>query len=206
MPWLADKMKKWAAQIDRHAPGKGDEVVAGYDKIPDRPEEYAVWSKGAMEKLEAVLPDRTAREEIMQARACVFTEEFGTGPIDSMSKLFAKTGSVDRVLEAMGADKGKFGHPCREGNVIYEIRSPRDPEAYAKATTPYEKQMAACFCPLMRATKNVISKEYCHCSAGWYKGIYEGIFGAPVRVEVLQAVISGDGQCKFAIHLPDNIK
>ena len=90
--------------------------------------------------------------------------------------------------------------------MIYEIRNPRDPEAYAKATTPYEKQMAACFCPLMRATKNVVSKEYCHCSAGWYKGIYEGIFGTKVRVEVLEAIISGDEHCKFAIHLPGDLK
>lgn len=206
MPWLSDKMKKWAAQIDRHAPGKGDSVIAGCDKIPDRPDEYAVWSEQAMKRLETAVPDQTAREEIMQGRACVFTEEFGTGPIDALTKLYAETQSVDRVLEAMGADKGKFGHPYREGNVIYEIRSPRDPAAFAKATTPYEKQMAACFCPLMRATKNVVSKEYCHCSAGWYKGIYEGIFGTKVRVEVLEAVISGDEHCKFAIHLPGDFK
>ena len=206
MAWLADKMKKWAAQIDRHAPGKGDSVIAGYDKVPDRPEEYAVWSEQAMKRLETAVPEQPAREEIMQGRACVFTEEFGTGPIDALAKLYAETKSVDKVLEAMGADKGKFGQPYREGSVIYEIRSPRDPEAFAKAATPYEKQMAACFCPLMRATKNVVSKEYCHCSAGWYKGIYEGIFETPIRVEVLEAIISGDEHCKFAIHLPGDLK
>lgn len=206
MAWLADKMKKWAAQIDRHAPGQGDSVISGYDRIPDKQEEYAVWSEAAMERLETVVPDQPAREEIMQARACVFTEEFGTEPIDALAKLYAETKSVDRVLEAMCTDQAKFSHPYREGNVIYEIRDPRDPEAFAKATTPYEKQMAACFCPLMRATKNVVSKEYCHCSAGWYKGIYEGIFKTTVRVEVLEAIISGDKNCKFAIHLPENIK
>jgi len=206
MSWLADKMKKWAAQIDRHAPGKGNSVIAGYDRIPDKPEDYAAWSEAAMERLTAEVSDQTAREEIMQCRACVFTEEFGTGPIDALAKLYAETKSVDRVLEAMCADKGKFGHPYREGNVIYEVRDPRDPEAFAKAATPYEKQMAACFCPLMRATKNRISKEYCHCSAGWYKGIYEGIFKTTVRVEVLEAIISGDEHCKFSILLPGNLK
>ena len=85
MSWLADKMKKWAAQIDRHAPGKGDSVVSGYDKIPDRPEEYAVWSEQAMKRLETAVPNQPAREEIMQGRACVFTEEFGTGPIDALA-------------------------------------------------------------------------------------------------------------------------
>lgn len=206
MSWLADKMKKWAAQIDRHAPGKGNSVIAGYDRIPDKPEDYAVWSEAAMERLTAEVSDQTAREEIMQGRACVFTEEFGTGPIDALAKLYAETKSVDRVLEAMCADKGKFGHPYREGNVIYEVRDPRDPEAFAKAATPYEKQMAACFCPLMRATKNLIPKEYCHCSAGWYKGIYEGIFKTTVRVEVLEAIISGDRNCIFAIHLPMDLE
>jgi predicted hydrocarbon binding protein len=156
-----------------------------------------------MGRLSSVVPDQKARNEIMQARSCVFIEEFGDGPIIALAKLYADTKSVDKVLDAMGADKGKFGHPYREGNVIYEIRNPRDPEAYVKATTPYEKQMAACFCPLIRATQKVLSKEYCHCSAGWYKGIYEGIFKTPVRVEVLQSVISGDENCKFAIHLPE---
>ena len=139
----------------------------------------------------------------MQARACVFTDEFGDGPIAKIAALYTETKSVDKVLEAMWADKGKFGHPYREGNVIYEIRNPRDPEAFAKATTPYERQLAACYCPLMRATNKVISKEYCHCSAGWYKGIYQRIFGTTVRVEVLQAIIGGDEQCKFAIRLPE---
>jgi predicted hydrocarbon binding protein len=203
MSWLEDKMKKWAAQIDRRAPGQGDSVISGYDKIPDRLEDYAVWSEKSMERLSTAVPDRKAREEIMQARACVFTEEFGDGPIAAMAKLYAETKSVDNVLEAMGADKGKFGHPYREGNVIYEIRNPRDPEAFTKATTPYEKQMAACFCPLIRATRNVISKDYCHCSAGWYKGIYQGIFRTPARVEVLESIISGDQRCKFAIRLPE---
>ena len=178
-------------------------MIAGYEQIPDCPEDYAVWSEKAMERLSSAVPDQEAREEIMQARACVFTEEFGDGPIAAMAKLYAETINVDKVLEAMGADKGKFGHPYREGNVIYEIRIPRDPEAYAKASTPYEKQMAACFCPLIRATRNVISKDYCHCSAGWYKGIYEGIFKTPARVEVLESLIGGDKSCKFAIRLPE---
>jgi predicted hydrocarbon binding protein len=203
MPWLEDKMKKWAAQIDRRAPGQGEKVIAGYEQVPDRPEDYAVWSEQAMKRLETSVPEQSAREEIMQARACVFTEEFGDGPIAKMAALYAENKNVDKVLEAMGADQGKFGHPYREGNVIYEIRNPRDPEAFAKATTPQEKQMAACYCPLMRATKKVVSKEYCHCSAGWYKGIYEGIFKTKVRVEVMEAIISGDEHCKFAIRLPE---
>jgi hypothetical protein len=202
MSWLEDKMKKWAAQIDRRAPGQGKTVTAGYDRVPDRVEDYALWSEKAMERLRAAVPDQAAREEIMQARACVFTEEFGDSQISALAALFAETKNVDKVLEAMCASKDKFGHPYREGNVIYEIRSPRDPAAYAAAKTPYEKQLAACFCPLIRATRNVISKEYCHCSAGWYKGIYEGIFKTPARVEVLEAIIGGDERCKFAIRLP----
>jgi hypothetical protein len=204
MSWLEDKTKKWAALIDRHAvPGQGNAVTAGYERVPDRPEEYAVWSEAAMERLQSAVPDRAVREAIMQGRACVFSEEFGEGPIASLAALFAQTKSVDAVLDAMCASKDKFGHPYREGNIIYEVRNPRDPAAYAAATTPYEKQLAACFCPLIRATRRVVPKEYCHCSAGWYKGIYEGIFKTPARVEVLESIISGDEHCKFAIRLPE---
>jgi hypothetical protein len=202
MSWLADKMRKWAAQIDRHAPGQGKKVTAGYDRVPDRPEEYAVWSEKAMERLMTAVPVQAAREEIMQGRSCVFTEEFGDSQIAALAALFTETKNVDTVLEAMCSSRDKFGHPYRDGNVIYEVRSPRDPAAFAAATTPHEKQLAACYCPLMRATRRVVSKEYCHCSAGWYKGIYEGIFGTTARVEVLQSIISGDDSCKFAIRLP----
>lgn len=177
-------------------------MIEGYDRIPDRPDEYAAWSEKSMERLMTAVPDQAAREEIMQARSCVFTEEFGDGPIASLAALFAETKSADAVLDAMCSSRDKFGHPYREGTVICEIRSPRDPAAYAKATTAHEKQLAACFCPLIRATRRAISKEYCHCSAGWYKGIYEGIFRTPALVGVLQSTISGDEQCKFAIHLP----
>jgi hypothetical protein len=155
-----------------------------------------------MERLMTAVPDQAAREEIMQGRSCVFTEEFGEDPIAALAALFTETRSVDTVLAAMCSSRDKFGHPYREGNVIYEVRDPRDPAAFAAATTAYEKQLAACYCPLMRATRRVVSKEYCHCSAGWYKGIYEGIFKTPARVEVLQSIISGDDCCKFAIRLP----
>jgi hypothetical protein len=202
MSWLEDKMKKWAAQVDRHAPGQGKAVTAGYDRVPDLPEEYAVWSEAAMARFREAIPDQEARENTMQARSCVFTEEFGDAQITALAALYGETGNIDKVLEAMCANKDKFGHPWREGNVIYEVRSPRDPAAYTAAKTPHERQIAACYCPLIRATRNVISKEYCHCSAGWYKGIYEGIFKTPARVDVLESVISGDDHCKFAIRLP----
>jgi predicted hydrocarbon binding protein len=47
-----------------------------------------------------------------------------------------------------------------------------------------------------------MSGTYCYCGAGWYKQLWEGILGQPVRIEVLKSVLQGDDRCTFAIHLP----
>jgi predicted hydrocarbon binding protein len=49
-----------------------------------------------------------------------------------------------------------------------------------------------------------LSPTYCYCGAGFYKGIWEEIIGEPVKVEVLESVLSGGEVCKVKITLPEN--
>lgn len=202
MSWLSEKMKKWENSLNKR--GKdGSYLVSGWEKLDNNLENIAIWSKEAMEKLNELVDDKKTREEIMIERCCVFTEEFGAEDILKLAELYKSTGSCEQVVKAMRENKERFGQPYIEGSAIIEIRNPRDIEAYKNAKSDYERQLAACYCPLIRATKEKISLEYCYCSAGWYKGIYEGIFGKPVNVKVDESIINGDSRCKFTITIPE---
>ncbi|NLP06006.1 hypothetical protein GX411_08670 [Candidatus Fermentibacteria bacterium] len=203
MSWFADKVRKWEASIDRRAGlGAGGRVTAGWEALGDDLEEIAEWSREAQARLEVEVPDESARREIMLERSCVFTEEFGEGDILVLRRLYRETGSAEAVVRAMRENPGRFGDPFIEDGVIVEIRRPRDPAAFSAASTPREKQIAACFCPLSRETHGGLPKEYCCCSAGWYRGIYEGVFGRPVDVTVDESLLAGDGRCRFTIRIP----
>ncbi len=47
-----------------------------------------------------------------------------------------------------------------------------------------------------------LSRTYCYCGAGFYKGIWEEILQVPVEVEVLESVLAGGEVCRIAISLP----
>jgi hypothetical protein len=203
MSWLSDKMKRWEESIDRRAGcGSGSRVTRGWDSLTGDLAELAVWSGGAQERLAAEVPDPAERRAIMQERSCRFVEEFGDADIVELRNLYLETGSPEEVVRAMRDHPARFGDPFIEGGAIIEIRRPRDPEAFASASTPRERQIAACFCPLIRETTGTMPLGYCHCSAGWYRGIYEGIFDSPVEVTVEESLLNGDDRCRFVVRVP----
>jgi hypothetical protein len=203
MSWLSDKMKRWEESVDRRAgEGTGRRVTAGWEELTGDLAELAGWSGGAQERLAAEVPDRAERCAIMQERSCRFVEEFGDADIVKLRDLYLETGSPEEVVRAMRDHPARFGDPFIEAGTIVEIRRPRDPEAFASATGRRERQIAACFCPLIRETCGKMPLEYCHCSAGWYRGIYEGIFGTPVEVAVEESLLNGDDRCRFVIRVP----
>jgi len=203
MSWLSDKIRRWQESIDRRAgEGIGSRVTEGWDGLTNDLAGIACWSSGAQERLAEEVPDPGARREIMQERSCRFVEEFGDADIAKLRDLYRETGSAEAVVRSMRENPDRFGTPFIEGGAIVEIRRPRDPAAYAAATTPREKRIAACYCPLVREIDGKLPLEYCDCSAGWYKGIYEGIFGVPVNVTVEESLLSGGGGCRFAIRAP----
>jgi hypothetical protein len=204
MGWLEEKVLKWKAAIDARAgAGRGETVADGWREAGDDPVKLAGWTARAMERLERLVPDAAGRREIMLDRSCVFTEEFGDERILALRKIYKDTGNVETVLQAMRQDRERFGQPFLEDGSIIEIRQPRDKEAYAKATNDYERQMSACFCPLSRASRTRLPLEYCCCSAGWYRGIYQGIFQKRAEVTVEKSLLNGDGSCRFSIKFRD---
>ncbi len=208
MDWLEGKLEKWAVNIALRA---GDDasrrVMRGSDRVRDlEPEQRAEWVRGAMERLEELVPDPVTRCKILDRFGCEFTEEFGEEPILAMRRLYEKTGDVDAVLAAMRADRSQDGasvYPnfVREDGEIRDTKHPCDPAGYENAKTPYERQVAGCYCPLVRYARVKIPECYCCCGAGWNTKIWEAITGGPVEVRVLETILRGGERCRFAIHL-----
>jgi len=92
-----------------------------------------------------------------------------------------------------------------QDGILYLTKIPYDPAAYLKETDPLKRQYLACHCPFVREAilkgKPKISKNWCYCSAGFEKFMFEVILDRPLTVEVIQSVLNGDPLCKFAIHM-----
>lgn len=162
--------------------------------------------KKAMEELTEAAGDETVYDCVSKC-AHVFPEK----QIAKLRDVFNKareTGdtvlqAVDRVIEFMGSDPGWGEVPVRQGNVILTAKGPRDPSAAENAATPEARAEAACFCPIIRKKlAEGMPRAFCYCGAGWYRQQWEGATGLPVRVEIVESLLSGDQRCSFAVHLP----
>jgi len=103
----------------------------------------------------------------------------------------------------------EMGGGHREGNIVYEIKIPFMTSEYLAETDPVLKRYYYCHCPWAReAVRNPnlhVASTFCNCSAGFHKKPFEGAFGKPIKVDVLETVVKGDMRCRFAIHLPGEI-
>jgi hypothetical protein len=93
----------------------------------------------------------------------------------------------------------------RDGNVIYATKIPYMAKKYLHENNKRMKRYYACHCPWAReAIKSgtKISPEFCYCSAGFEKRLWDVIFDCPVKADVLHTVLKGDLICKFAVHIP----
>jgi hypothetical protein len=111
----------------------------------------------------------------------------------------------DAVLDLV-RNNPEMGAGKREGNKIYETKIPYMAKKYLAEKDPTLKRYYACHCPWSRdAIKNgdiIPAQIFCHCSAGFMKKSWEFIFKQPIKVDVLETVLSGGECCRFAIHLP----
>jgi hypothetical protein len=93
----------------------------------------------------------------------------------------------------------------RKGGIIYVTKIPYMAKEYLREKDPEKKRYYACHCAWVReALKSdlKISPNFCYCSAGFEKRLWDVIFGQDVKAHVLQTVLKGDPICKFAIHIP----
>ncbi len=154
----------------------------------DDSEEIARWVKGAMDRLDALVDERT-RVQIMEN--CGYKcAETNSGAIDEAMARRRKYRTVDEFLDAEQRKPTKGTRLVREGNILYLVYRPQD-------------LGVRCYCSLVRGlpAEEKMSLTYCHCSKGFVKKLWESVLERPVEVELVQSVVSGAHECKFVIHL-----
>jgi len=115
----------------------------------------------------------------------------------------------DEVIEFVRNNQMLVG--IRKENIIYVSKIPYQTKKFLTEKDEKMKKFYLCYCPWIRGalkegTENDILKNFCHCSAGWYKLYWDQIFEQSVSVEPIKTGLYGDLECTFAIQLPTNIK
>jgi hypothetical protein len=140
----------------------------------------AGWIRETIGRLDELVGETTARE-IMQecGRAC-----FGSNNSTTVRKLMEKSSSLEDFIAQLNARHLGGGRLIvRDQNTI---------------CGGYDR----CYCGQVKQTKQPFPNlTYCHCSTGWYRQLFESALEKPVRVEILQSIISGSNSCEFIIHL-----
>ncbi|NHK31510.1 MAG: hypothetical protein FK730_09175 [Asgard group archaeon] len=94
----------------------------------------------------------------------------------------------------------------REGDKIIISKIPYNTKLFLNETNERLKRYYYCHCPWVRESLKkgdiLISPTFCHCSSGWYKQKWDTIFDQPVKVDLIDSVLNGAMQCKFAVHIP----
>ena len=179
------------------------QVMQGIESIaPDSSfAEYTGWIQGAMERLDALEVDDEKKCQVVSHCAHVFPQE----RIDQLRSIY-QDGELDDVLRKMYADEFWYEKPVRRGNVLHMRKNPFDPEGYKNGATPAERRKAYCHCsfvhPYLDEIPARLSPTFCFCGAGWYRRLWEGILGQPVKIEHVETLLRGNDQCTLTITLP----
>jgi len=167
-------------------------VMEGSEQITEKTDKKktAEWVKNAMEKLDALVDEKN-RVQIMQN--CGYNcAKKNSKVIERAVARRKKYADIDAFLEVEQQKPAKGTRLAREGNILYQFYTP---QAF---TRPMR-----CYCGLLRGLPNEesVSKTYCNCARGFVEKYWEAVLEKPVKVDLLQSVVAGDKECKFAIHL-----
>lgn len=164
-------------------------------------EDYITWIQGAIEHLDALTDDTQKKCLVVSNCAHVFPQE----RIDRLRAIYEQ-GVFDDILLEMYNDNFWYEKPVRRGNLLYMRKNPFNPEGYENAATPAERRKAYCHCPFVHPYLGEIpaklSPTFCFCGAGWYKRLWEGILGQPVKIKHVETLLRGNDQCTLTITLP----
>lgn len=219
-------ISKFSHRLDEIAGEKiRKKVLEGSEKLTSSSSQKEIvgWTKGAMERLDALV-DEKKRIEIMTGCAC----QYPKSELHEIRKAYEESQDIDLALRILQENflsflkdtlrldnqliqeivqRGWGLAGIREGNTIVATKIPKSGNLveYMREKDPEKKRVLYCHCPVIREaieSKTKISPTYCYCGAGFYKGIWEYIIQQPVKVEVLESVLQGGDVCRIAIRLP----
>ena len=220
--------KQWLSKLNRYLKEcipEEAEVIPGEAGHGDEGAGLRVveWTRVLLDRLEAADPDRA--KDVLAGCACHYPKP----RLDEMRRVYAGTGDLKRVHamlqdqflettrdflsldgeEIEGIEERGWGVAgVLRGDTIIATKMPFDWPSYWAEEDPDLRRFHYCHCPrvrdLIRRGDEPLSKTYCYCGAGFYKGIWEYILGKPVEVEVLETVMQGDDVCRIAVRLPED--
>jgi len=182
-------------------------IMQGVESItPDSSfEDYTAWVQTAIQRLDVMDISEEQKCRVVSFCAHVFPQE----RIDHLRGIYEQ-GQFDDILREMYSDEFWYEKPVRRGSVVYMRKNPFNPEGYKNAATPAERRKAYCHCPFVHPylaeVPSALSATFCYCGAGWYRRLWEGILGQPVRIEHVETLLKGNDQCTMTITLPFELK
>lgn len=145
-----------------------------------------VWVPRFFAVMDAEL-DQTARRKLMVAngKAC-----FSAFQPDLKRR--AEPATREWIADWV-AKRGKSkGYSTDGDTIVFEYAG--------SAETGQASPERVCLCPTAEAQRpSRISPTFCLCSVGYVKEMHERVFGRPVNVELVQAVLMGHPRCRFHI-------
>lgn len=165
------------------------------------------------ERFAAVMQGCSCRypsEKLALAREAYLRNGSVTEAMDELRDQFMNALSVGMQLDGdiiRGILDSGWGLPgTLSGNTITVTKIPRSGNLrkYFSGDDPLQRRKLYCHCPQVSSaiTEGLpVPEEICICGAGFYRHIWEGILGRPVRVEILESIASGGDHCTFVIHL-----
>lgn len=194
---LAEGVEKVLGAQARREILQGVEFITPFTSSQD----YTAWIQGAIGRLDELTDDEAQKCQAVSHCAHIFPQE----RIEHLRAIY-ELGDFDGILHEMYKDDFWYEKPVRRGNVIYMRKNPFNPEGYASALTPAERRKAYCHCPFVHPYLDEIpsqlSPTFCYCGAGWYRRLWEGIIGQPVKIEHVETLLKGNDQCTLTITLP----
>ncbi len=179
----APKQKQEAAPAP-DATKPGDKSIA---RAAKRMEFVDAWVPRLFKVMDAEL-DEPTRRSLMAANGKACYSAFRPD-----QKPRSEPATKERIAEWVDA-QGKDGYRM-DGDVITM-------EYTSSAETGQDSPERICLCPAAE-TQNAktISPTFCWCSVGYVKEMHERVFGRPVTVELVEAVLLGQPRCKFKVTL-----
>ena len=198
-------------------------------RIGTAPEAYPQYTAAIMTSIESAVPIETVKKAFANNNHDISPEPFlqeqtiyeAIGNLDAYLKDYQKRKieelqthcdenkvwyeqTITQAVVDFAAANQEIMSAVRVDDVLYTTKIPYNPDAYLNETDDKMKRYYACHCPFVREailTGEIVSENWCYCSAGFSKFPYEIIFNKTLEVEMVASVLKGDAVCRFAIKL-----
>ncbi len=169
-----------------------DAVMEGSEELSKSsdPEAFAEWVKDAIARLDSLVDENTSKRIMWRCGTNCY-HEYKEVLVDAKERL-GRSKNLDSFLRSEQNLSLKGMKLSKKGNVLHLKYDPRS----------FVKPMR-CYCHLLKELPEdeVISPTYCRCSEGFLRSFWSDLLDRPVKVRMLESVISGGKTCRFEIDL-----